>query len=206
MPQIQLNHIDKDINISNYRTISELIPTIKDLYLKKDEFISKIIFDQKVITFKENKDFLEQKIDNNSNINIIYSKRSSIVQESLDFIPQHLDKILNNINKCCLSINKQKFHNAKIILANIIENIDLTIQLIGQLHKALSINNDIKQANGFSIKELEIHLLSIVKGINIANKNHDNIMLTDLLEYELKDNLTQWKIQAIPFIKNINSL
>ena len=45
-----------------------------------------------------------------------------------------------------------------------------------------------------------------IKAINTAFKKNDIVMLQDLLEYELIDNLTQWKIQALPKIKKLNSL
>ena len=51
------------------------------------------------------------------------------------------------------------------------------------------------------LKALKIHQLSIIKALKSAQSKNDQLMLTDLLEYELKDNLTQWKISAIPQLK-----
>ncbi len=51
------------------------------------------------------------------------------------------------------------------------------------------------------IKNLQIHLLSVMKGIETAHKAGDDFMLEDLLEFELKDNLTKWKILVIPTLK-----
>jgi hypothetical protein len=36
-----------------------------------------------------------------------------------------------------------------------------------------------------------------------AKEKNDNIMLCDLLEYELIDNLTQWKIKILPELKKL---
>ena len=70
----------------------------------------------------------------------------------------------------------------------------------------MEVQSDKKLSSGNTIKQLEIHLLSVVKGILTAEKKNDTVMLMDLLEYELKDNLTQWKITAIPQIKRLNTL
>ena len=42
-----------------------------------------------------------------------------------------------------------------------------------------------------------------MKGIESAKNNNDYIMLNDLLEYELADNLTQWKLKILPRLKKI---
>lgn len=53
------------------------------------------------------------------------------------------------------------------------------------------------------IKESHIHLLFIIKAINQAHQKQDIIALEELIKYELKDNLTQWKINIISQIKRI---
>lgn len=51
------------------------------------------------------------------------------------------------------------------------------------------------------IKDSQVHLLFILKSINQAQQKHDSLALEDLIKYELKDNLTQWKTELIPLIK-----
>lgn len=53
------------------------------------------------------------------------------------------------------------------------------------------------------IKESHIHLLFIVKGMNQAQLKQDYVALEELIKYELKDNLTQWKIDLIPQTKKL---
>lgn len=55
--------------------------------------------------------------------------------------------------------------------------------------------------NSIDFKENHISLLFIVKAINHAVMKSDWIALEELIKYELKDNLTQWKINLIPLIK-----
>ncbi len=49
---------------------------------------------------------------------------------------------------------------------------------------------------------LQIHLLSTFKYIQVAYKKNDTIMLQDLLINDLKDNLLQWKVNIMPYMKD----
>jgi hypothetical protein len=53
------------------------------------------------------------------------------------------------------------------------------------------------------IKNSHIHLLSVMKGITQARQKMDRVVLENLIKYELKDNLTQWKIDFIPQTKRL---
>ncbi|HXH73982.1 MAG TPA: hypothetical protein VNJ08_03405 [Bacteriovoracaceae bacterium] len=53
------------------------------------------------------------------------------------------------------------------------------------------------------VKDSHIHLLFVMKGISQAQQKQDLVALEDLIKYELKDNLTQWKIDLIPQIKRL---
>lgn len=52
-------------------------------------------------------------------------------------------------------------------------------------------------------RESHVHLLFVMKGINQAHQRGDLIALEELIKYELKDNLTQWKIDLIPQAKRL---
>lgn len=53
------------------------------------------------------------------------------------------------------------------------------------------------------LKTSHVSLLFIIKAINNAFIKSDWVALEELIKYELKDNLTQWKINLIPQIKRI---
>jgi hypothetical protein len=55
------------------------------------------------------------------------------------------------------------------------------------------------------IKNSHIKLLFIMKAISQAQSKTDHIALQDLIKHELKDNLTQWKIDLIPQLKKLLS-
>lgn len=53
------------------------------------------------------------------------------------------------------------------------------------------------------IKESHIQLLFVLKGVVQAQQKQDLLALEDLIKYELRDNLTQWKIDLIPQTKRL---
>ena len=53
------------------------------------------------------------------------------------------------------------------------------------------------------IKQSHISLLFIMKALNQAQMKQDYLALEELIKYELKDNLTQWKIDLIPQTKKL---
>ncbi|MBD64110.1 MAG: hypothetical protein CME62_02810 [Halobacteriovoraceae bacterium] len=81
-------------------------------------------------------------------------------------------------------------------VSKILSSLNIVIKATRFLH--LSFN---KQEQLLKFKTLQIHLLSIMRAARNAQSSNDQIMLSDLLEYELVDNLKQWKILIIPSLK-----
>ena len=52
-----------------------------------------------------------------------------------------------------------------------------------------------------NIREQHISLLSILKALASAMENEDTLAQEELINYELRDNLTQWKINLLPQLK-----
>lgn len=51
------------------------------------------------------------------------------------------------------------------------------------------------------LKESHIQLLFIMKSIKEAQEKQDYIALEELIKHELKDNLSQWKTELLPHIR-----
>lgn len=51
------------------------------------------------------------------------------------------------------------------------------------------------------IRNQHIGLLSILKALASAMENQDDLAQEELINYELRDNLTQWKINLLPQLK-----
>jgi hypothetical protein len=108
-----------------------------------------------------------------------------------------LNDIIQQINNIeSFSSDKEYFRN--IQLSSMSADITKFVELTTLLSKILVTK---KKINVPEIKQSHIHLLFVLKGINQAQQKHDSEVLEDLIKYELKDNLTQWKIDIIPLIK-----
>ena len=108
-----------------------------------------------------------------------------------------LNDIIQQINNIeSFSSDKEYFRNVQ--LSSMSADITKFVELTTLLSKILVTK---KKINVPEIKQSHIHLLFVLKGITQAQQKHDSEVLEDLIKYELKDNLTQWKIDIIPLIK-----
>lgn len=108
-----------------------------------------------------------------------------------------LNDIIKQINAVDLFLNVKEYH-LNLRLTDLSTDITRFVELTTLLSRLLTSRKNITVQD---IKESHIHLLFILKGINQAQQKHDSVVLEDLIKYELKDNLTQWKIDLIPQIK-----
>jgi hypothetical protein len=137
-----------------------------------------------------------------SEINI--STQHEILMESLNSFQTNIDLLHEKIKLTTSFLKNDQFELAETMLIDMTDSIHNFINLVSIIHKNLIIDSDKRMQSGQTIKQLEIHLLSVFKGIFYAQQKRDYVILMDLLEHELKDNLTQWKILAIPQIKKLN--
>jgi len=120
---------------------------------------------------------------------------SDIIFETHELANKIIDQILNTVKH--LQEETDDIYINKI--ASIIQAVDTFIQSISFITE--NMNDRGVNFHSLPFKQLHIHLLSIMKAINTAQNTQDYIMLADLLEYELKDNLTQWKILIMPTLR-----
>lgn len=94
--------------------------------------------------------------------------------------------------------DKEYFWNHKLM--KLTADISQFVELTTLLSKVVMSR---KQVTIPEIKNSHIHLLFIVKAMNQSQLKQDYVALEELIKYELKDNLTQWKIDLIPQIKKL---
>ena len=119
-------------------------------------------------------------------------------QVLLDHLTQLTTNILSKINQCVIQLQENHLDQAYTELSLIIEAIDTFSEASSYF------GSDQDNIELLPYKSLQIHLLSVMKAILAAYSKEDTIILTDLLEYELKDNLTQWKIHIFTSLKRKN--
>ena len=142
---------------------------------------------------------INSKNNTNSNFSL------DLAFESIDSCFGYVEYISTQIQKVTASYNEGKLDQANESFVEVIELMDLYIQLITRVYRVLRTDLNIINFKDESIQNLEIHLLSIMKALLQAKEKNDTIMLCDLLEYELVDNLTQWKIKILPELKKLKN-
>ncbi len=126
-----------------------------------------------------------------------FGEMDSIFSETISISLDLLSDIIQQINSIDnFSAEKEYFWN--IQLSDLSSDITKFVELTTMLSKLLASH---KKVTIPEIKQSHVHLLFVLKGINQARQKLDSVVLEDLIKYELKDNLTQWKIDLIPLIK-----
>ena len=136
------------------------------------------------------------------------SPRSNSLQlafESIDSCFGYVDYITTKIQKLISFYYAGELDLANETFMEVVDLIDLYIQLISKIYRVIKIDLKGQSFKDEGIQKLEIHLLSVIKALLLAKEKEDIIMLCDLLEYELVDNLTQWKIKVLPELKKLKN-
>lgn len=126
-----------------------------------------------------------------------FGEMDTVLSDSLSVSLELLSDIIAQINCIESFIPEKEFHwNQQLMTMSV----DITnfVEVTTLISKILTAKKKITLP---AIKQSHIHLLFVLKGINQAQQKHDSLVLEDLIKYELKDNLTQWKIDLIPLIK-----
>lgn len=189
----------------NYSTINELMDQLLEKHLSNQEVITGISINGKMLAIEEENRFMPQDINLFEQIDFKVQSTLDLAFEALNSCSGYIDVVTEKIHELVAIYQSNQIEEAHHKFGDVIEVVDLFVQLITKIHRTLKtqIGPDYKKSS--QIQNLEIHLLSIMKGLLPAKEKNDWIMLCDLLEYELIDNLTQWKIKAIPELKNYQS-
>jgi hypothetical protein len=123
--------------------------------------------------------------------------------ESIDSCFGYIDYITNRIQSLIQFYNEGELNQANATFVEIVDLMDLYIQLITKVYRVIRADVHGQSFKDKNIQNLEIHLLSIIKSLLLAKEKEDILMLCDLLEYELIDNLKQWKIKVLPELKKL---
>ena len=126
-----------------------------------------------------------------------FGEMDAMLSDSLSVSLELLTDIIAQINSIETFIPEKEFHwNQQLMTMS--SDITNFVEVTTLISKILTAK---KKMTIPAIKQSHIHLLFVLKGINQAQQKHDSLVLEDLIKYELKDNLTQWKIDLIPLIK-----
>jgi hypothetical protein len=202
MPQISINKELLTQEINNNSTINDLINMILDNADNQEKVITEVYINGKVLNMEEENKSLPTTIGQYEDINFTLQSGVDLAFEALESCNSYIDVVVSKIHEMIELYQANEHDHANQCFAEVIEIMDLYVQLITKIYKTIG-----RAYKGLekdqSVKKLEIHLLSVLKALIPAKEKEDIIMLCDLLEYELVDNLTQWKIKVIPELKRL---
>lgn len=181
-------------------TLSQAIDLIEREGIQPHEVVTGVFVNGTELSIDNLGEYANVDIDQLDDPIIQIKSNYEIAFEALNDCNGYIDSITNKVNEVVSLYNENLQDEANIKFGELIDLIDLFIQLISKVHTTVKSYNPGFFKNNETIRNLEIHLLSVLKALIPAKEKNDIIMLSDLLEYELVDNLAQWKIKAIPLM------
>lgn len=207
MTEITINNlkIDTEINLKDL-SLRELRALINKIVLDNGNVIKTITLDDTSLNEVDLQEIEKESVENYKAINFKTISKIDLAFEALESSHLYLTTLCNKITDLSSLYKKNEVKEANALFIEVTSILDLFIQLMSQVQNVLKNHDDIKFQKTDKIKELEIGLLNILKSLVPARQNNDMIMLCDLLEYELTDNLDQWKNQVIPLLESKRNL
>lgn len=200
MITVSLNQQSLKVDTSNTQTLGELINVVSGKYIQCDEVITGISLGQIELDSEAQARTLASL--GNGELFIQTQNRLDFAFGVLDTASSFLDILIESTQNVSSLYERSDLTKADTLFINLIDRLGLFIEMVTQVHKTFKIGGAFKLSTGRTLHELEIHLLSVLKAITKAKELGDLLMLCDLIEHELLDNLKQWKIAALPELKN----
>ena len=186
-------------------SIEDLKKVIMRDFAMEGDVITCIQLDNEIYNFPEyisgNKEIGEYQT-----INFIVKSSLNLAFDAIDSCHVFIDLVIQKINLLMEDYNKNDLNQLNAHFIEVVENMDLFVQLIDNINKTLYLYFGEKYNKDKIIRNLESALLSIVKSLIPVKEKNDIIMLCDLLQYELVDNLEEWKMKAIPELKRFKKI
>lgn len=206
MTTISLNNIPLENSQSSSLTLNDYIDVLLEKHIKNHDVITGIRVNGKLLSLEEENNCLMNAVTDFQSIDFQIQSTLELAFEALDSCSAYIDAVTIRVRELTDLYSKNLFEDANNKFGDVIDIMDLFVQLMGKIHKTLKTNLADSYVKSNTIQNLEIHLLSVLRGLVPAKEKNDIIMLCDLLEYELIDNLTQWKIKAIPELKSLRKI
>lgn len=201
MTTLTLNNSPIKRDFNNSEALNVVIDHLFEKEIQKENVLVNIRIDGQTIPFEEGFDVGQEKLSAFNNIDFEVQTSVELAFEALDSCNDYIDILNSKITELTRLYQAGSNENASVLFNETIDILDLFIQLFSKINSTLGRNLGEDKVDKKDIQNLEIHLLSILKALIPAKEKGDIIMLCDLLEYELIDNLTQWKIKVVPQLK-----
>ncbi len=146
-----------------------------------------------VLNDKEQEQVRENENMNEGDIDIV---------DALHTCALYIDNICDQIDLIIEHYSQNNMQQANLFFSEFIEIIDIFVQMMNEIQILIKVGLGDEYNKSEEIQNLELHLITVLKALIPAKENEDVVMLTDLLEFELKENLLKWKQEIIPELIN----
>ncbi|MCK5882248.1 MAG: hypothetical protein KAG61_01060 [Bacteriovoracaceae bacterium] len=200
MESISVNGQSISSELIDNMTISSAVEFINKIGERSNSVVTQLLLDGEEIELDE---YATKSISNYTHVEFITKSKASLAFDCLNSCRQYIDIINSKIEMVAELYSTNNTTAANNLFLEVIEITEIFIQLFSKVSITLknSFADRYKKSN--LAHTLEIGLIGILNQIYRAKESADYIALCDLLEYELTDNLTQWKETIIPEIEKL---
>lgn len=198
MAQLEINNERFNFNSNTYLNLKSLLPKVQKMYSSNTNRMAYLKVNGISIDVNSEDPSLVRPINDSDFIEIKFNGEKSGLKEVISDINSLITSITTKIMTITKNLEQPNMVLDKPQLELIVDAVNIFVQSITYALKNVKDKQEL--IDTLPIRDLKIHLLSVMKAIETAHNSQDYIMLSDLLEYELKDNLTKWKILVMPTI------
>lgn len=163
----------------------------------KDCLATEIIIKNKSYDYYESNPILSQRVSEVGEVKIVFKTNVELTLEGLESCPAYIETIERKIKELSISLNNLESGEHHAHLSKSLELLDLFVQLVSTLTNNIKIILNNPEAEFPQISILESEMLRILTNILKSGERGDWSMLNDLLQYDLMDNLHEWKTKGI---------
>jgi uncharacterized protein YpiB (UPF0302 family) len=203
MTTFTLNQKPISKQFNNSQKLDEVVEHIFETAVGKESVLVNLKVDGNLIPFEDGLEVCQMPIESFSEIDFEVQSSVELAFEALDSCNDYIQILTEKTMSLTRLYQENKAEEANDEFSEMIDILDLYVQLFAKIHSTLKRNFKGAFTHTEEIQKLDIHLLSVLKALIPAKEKGDIIMLCDLLEYELVDNLTQWKINIVPALKKL---
>ncbi len=203
MPLITINDKKLSSQIIPQSSINDVMNMILDDSTNEHEVITNVSIDGKEIDADDQ--LLVTEISHYNHIDFTTKSAVELAFEAIDSCKEYIDVIIAKIYRMADCYKANDHIAANRLFAELVDIIDLFLQLQSQINVVLKQRFPKQYKKSEATQQLEIHLVAVLKSLIPAKESNDIIMLCDLLEYELTDNLLQWKSKVLPNLAKLGT-
>ncbi len=204
MTEIILNNTKYQKEAKN-TTVEDLQNEMNNELAKKKHVITEIKVEGQEVSLDDETETVKKKVTEFESVEFKSMPRLDLAFTTLESCDQYIDQLNLRIKDLVSLYRANKIDEANALFVEVTTILDLFVQLMARIQTIFSDDLSDGYKKSESIINLEVGLLEILKQLVPARQKNDLIMLCDLLEYELTDNLVQWKTQVIPSLQSLKN-